>query len=95
MPIKARDVEHSLPRKGFLRRQSKDIYFSFRFADKDWGISTFISHGANEIGDPLIAKMAKQVKLSKRDFVQLVECPMSYDDYLRRLRERGVLPPSP
>ena len=29
------------------------------------------------------------------DFVQLVECPMSYGDYLARLREQGVLPPSP
>jgi hypothetical protein len=95
MPLKTRAIDASLTQKGFVREVRDHIYFWFRFEGRDCGVFTHISHGDREIGDPLIAKMAKQVKLSKRDFVQLVECPMSYGDYLARLREQGVLPPSP
>ena len=94
MPLEVRDIERSLPRKGFVRKASKDIYFSFEFEGKDWGISTFVSHGQREIGDSLAGKMARQVKLTKRDFVRLVECPMDHDEYVTKLRELGNLPPA-
>ena len=95
MQLKTRDIEYSLPRKGFVRNPSRDIYFSFQFAGKDWGISTYVSHGEREIGDSLIGRMAKQVKLSKRDFVRLVECPMDHGEYIEKLKKDGFLPSSP
>lgn len=95
MQIKTRDIERSLPDKGFEREGGEHIYFSLRHEGKDCGISTYFSHGAGEIGGSLIARMAKQVKLSKRDFVRLVECPMDYPEYLEKLKKEGFLPRSP
>jgi hypothetical protein len=36
--------------------------------------------------------MARQVFLSRKDFVNLVQCPLSREDYLARLRDQGILP---
>jgi hypothetical protein len=94
MQLKTRDIERSLPDKGFEREGGDHVYFSLLYEGKDCGISTYFSHGENEIGDPLIARMAKQVKLSKRDFVRLVECPMDRAEYVEKLKEEGLLPPS-
>jgi hypothetical protein len=93
MPLKIRDLESSLPNKGFVAEdQKKHRYFKFKYQDKDWGISTFVSHGEKEIKDPtLIARMAKQVKLSKKKFEDLVACPLTFDAYLDELRSAGHL----
>lgn len=93
MQLKTRDIERSLPEKGFTREGGDHVYFSFVHEGKDLGISTYFSHGDREIGDPLISRMAKQVKLSKRDFVRLVECPMDHAEYVERLRGQSLLPP--
>gem|GEM_PF-5800046 len=37
--------------------------------------------------------MAKQCKLSRREFASLVECTLSHAGYLERLREQGVVEP--
>jgi len=36
--------------------------------------------------------MAKQARLVKKEFLELVDCPMSDARYLELLRERGHLP---
>lgn len=95
MPLKTADVERSLPRKGFEQEVSKHVYFKFRHRGKDWGISTFFSHGEREIGDHLVGRMAKQVKLSKASFLRLVECPMSAEEYLSQLVRDGLVAEDP
>jgi predicted RNA binding protein YcfA (HicA-like mRNA interferase family) len=94
MQLKTRDIQRSLPDKGFSREEGDHIYFSFVHEGKDCGISTYISHGEREIGDSLISRMARQVKLSKQDFVRLVGCPMDHGEYVETLKEQGFLPPS-
>lgn len=41
-------------------------------------------------GDPLVSKVAKQLMLSRRDLVSLVECTISGADYVKRLRAQHV-----
>ena len=48
---------------------------------------TKISHGEMEIGDPLIAKMARQLHISKADFVDLVSCKIDGEQYLSMVDE--------
>jgi hypothetical protein len=36
--------------------------------------------------------MAKQTRLVKKEFLELVDCPMTESRYLELLRERGHLP---
>lgn len=93
MQIEKREVEASLPSKGFVRDNSGDhIYFHFMYDGKTTGIHTYVSHGARSIGDPLISAMKKQLHLnSSRDLVDLVKCPMSGEVYVQILKEKGQL----
>jgi hypothetical protein len=72
----------ALTAKGFVRIDSKDIRLIYHRVDgKKSARSTMISHGEREIGDRLLGRMARQVGLPMRDFLRLVDCPMSQADY--------------
>lgn len=49
---------------------------------------TRISHGANEIDDGLGKLMANQLCLRLREFWDLVDCPLSEDQWADLVRER-------
>lgn len=95
MPVRTADIDRSLPRKGFEREVSRHVYFKFRYRGMDWGISTSFSHGEREVGDHLIGLMARQVKLPKADFLRLVQCPMSAEEYLAHLVSEGLVTADP
>jgi hypothetical protein len=48
-----------------------------------------ISHGirGDDIGDRLLGQMAKQVRLSKKEFIELVDCPMSKEGYAQKVKD--------
>jgi hypothetical protein len=50
-------------------------------------IRTRVSHqsGGGDIGDNLLGMMARQVKLGRRDFEQLIDCPLSRETYEAKL----------
>ena len=85
MQIARKDVLQNLQRKGFVRTERTD--HTFLTYHNKLGIKTrvftFVSRGTSHksIQDPLIAKMARQCKLTKSDFLDLVDCSMSRDRY--------------
>ena len=93
MPRKARQVETGLLAKGFRRIDSK--HRKFRYAPRssaDAEIQTLMSHGRNrDIGDAMLAMMARQVGLTRREFDQLIDCTLSQDQYETLLIERGLI----
>ena len=52
---------------------------------------TKISHGNKDIGNFLIKQMSFQCHLDKNDFMDLSNCPLSKEDYLAILKEKGLL----
>jgi len=86
MPRKAKDVAAGLTNKGFLRHEGDHSFYILWVEGKNTGIRTKISHGEKEIHDGLLAQMAKQVKLGKKDFLNLVDCPLTSEQYLELLR---------
>jgi len=50
-----------------------------------------ISHGETNCGAKYLTTMARQLALKRDEFVSLVECPLSRDEYEKLLRERGKL----
>jgi len=53
---------------------------------------TKVSHGgSHDIGDPLLAQMARQCRVTKPLFLQLVDCPLDREAYEAELRVKGVL----
>lgn len=82
MPRPQRDVEASLLRKGFRQRENDHSYFVYYRTDGlKSRFSTKTSHGRAEIDDSLMRLMAKQVGLTNKDFLDLVDCPLSREAY--------------
>lgn len=86
MPKDARDVSAGLLKKGFLLREGDHSFFHLHVNGKKTAIYTKISHGEREVHDKLLGLMARQVGLSKRDFIDLIDCPLSHEEYLKRLQ---------
>lgn len=96
MPLPKRKVEAGLRRKGFVVSESDHRVFRYVRSDgKLTHIRTKTSHGASagkkDLDDQLLAFMAMQCHFDKRGFNDLVNCPMSQEDYERRLREQGLI----
>ena len=88
--MKSRDViKGSLQNKGFALKSGAD-HFRFIYmtkSGKKTAINTKISHGSKYkmITDNLLAQMSKQCRLSKADFINLIDCPLSRDEYESKL----------
>ena len=88
--LKVRDIVNGLMRKGFSLSESDHAHLIFCCNGKKTQIRTKVSHGSSEINDGLIRLMSIQVKLDKRKFMNLVNCPLTADDYLGELKAQGI-----
>jgi len=85
MQLPRNKVLQGLKAKGFQQEEGTKhirlIYFN-KSGDMT-SISTIVSRGSKyrELGDSLISTMAQQCGLSKQEFVKLVTCTMSQDEY--------------
>jgi hypothetical protein len=95
MQIERDDVEAALERKGFVRKDDKD-HRKFHFWTSDrrkTAIWTKTSRGTDykTLQDGLIAMMAKQMKLTKKEFGDFVACDIERGRYEELLAERKEL----
>ena len=84
--LSTRQVRDALTRKGAEEHETHHLMFR-RYVDGKLAATTRISHSEDEIGGPRIAAMARQCKLSRRDFEALVLCTLTveqWDVFLRR-----------
>jgi len=56
-------------------------------------VFTKTSHGSGyrTLDDGLLGQMARQCRLTKARFIELVDCPLSQDDYEKELQGGGHL----
>jgi len=86
MPRRQSDVERALMRKGFVESESHHRFFIYYSkAGRKTLVKTKTSHGHRDISDDLLSKMAQQVKLVRGEFLDLVDCPLSRDEYEEKL----------
>ncbi len=86
-------VEAALEKKGFVREDGDHHYFYLvDDAGRRTGVFTKTSHSPKhkDLSDPLLGEMAKQVRLTKRDFLRLVDCSLDEGEYRKRIRALGV-----
>ena len=78
------DIVSALCKKGFRRDDGDHIYLIY------WNISgkktmkkTKMSHGSSHktISHPLLAEMSRQVGLSKKQFLELIDCSLDQKGY--------------
>jgi hypothetical protein len=86
VPRPARAVDSALLQKGFRSHNSDHVYYYLHVDGRKTMIRTKISHNARDITENLLALMARQVKLTKRQFLELVDCPLTNEQYVRLLR---------
>jgi hypothetical protein len=94
MELRPQEVINGLTRKSFRREDSGDVHLIFYnpLNSERTSIRTKVSHGRKRIGNNRLDKMAKQVELDTREqFYDLVNCPMSLQDYVNILSEKGKL----
>uniref|UniRef100_Q3AQR2 YcfA-like protein n=1 Tax=Chlorobium chlorochromatii (strain CaD3) TaxID=340177 RepID=Q3AQR2_CHLCH len=94
MAFKIRDIEVALEKKGFKRVESDHSYFIyFTIENKKSRVRTKTSHGhkGQALSDNLFSVMAKQCKLNKNQFSELIQCPLSRNDYEKILDMQGMV----
>lgn len=78
------DIKAGLSRKGFVKKNGDHVFLWFHYEGKKTSIRTKVSHGDAECGDSLLLLMARQLGLTKAEFLDLVDCPMSQDEFVRK-----------
>jgi hypothetical protein len=84
----------NLKKKGFvdsISRSDDHKYLEYCIAGKMIAY-TKVSHGSGkDLDDYLVRQMASQCKLTKQQFCDLANCPLSAEEYLKILKEKGLL----
>ena len=98
MKIRRRDLERSLPRKGFTRDATgrKHVWFYHKYKGRETSPRTCISHSPamKDISGDLLTQMRKQLRLDTcEEVVKLVGCPMDGDAYNEKMIQKGVFEP--
>jgi hypothetical protein len=96
MPVRQREFEKAVTRKGFVVVSDRDHrYFFLKDTEgKMTPVRTKISiHGnVKDISDDLISVMYKQLHFeSKNDFMKFIECTKSYKEYIALLKSKNEI----
>jgi hypothetical protein len=92
---KTTELENALKKKGFHKSNNHHEMYLFYYENKKTSVRTRLSHGAKEYSDNLLAQMAKQVKLDRSQFDDLIDCPLTAKGYVQHLIAKGhIRPPS-
>ena len=88
--LKVNEVVKGLTKKGFKKAENDHTHLVLYAGEKMTSVRTKVSHGSKgEINDSLINKMSAQIKLEKVEFINLVKCPLSQEQYFALLNKRG------
>ena len=92
--LKRREIENALKRKGFRQSNGHHKFFIyFTKEGKKTIVSTKTSYGTghSDIGSELVNRMARQCKITSREFTDLVKCSLSRDQYELELEQQGAI----
>jgi hypothetical protein len=93
MPLNSRAFQDALKKKGFVldRRTNDNVYYLW-VGERRTSIFTKASMGRGEVlGDPLVSKIKKQMRLEKAQLFAFVDCAIDGAEYVRLLRVQGIL----
>lgn len=87
MPIDRSDIRRALLQKGFREESGDHHFYTLWVANKKTPVFTKLSHGTKykTYGDDLLAKVCRQLSLTKKQFLEYVECTLSESDLIEIL----------
>ena len=90
MQIKKREIEKIFQKLQLEVRSSKHRYGWFTFEGKKI-LRVHYSHGKGSIPGKVSDKIRNQLKLTQKDFRNLIDCPLSLKDYETILEKKGLI----
>ncbi|MBI5058843.1 hypothetical protein HZB60_03545 [candidate division KSB1 bacterium] len=87
--IPSHKLQSVLELKGFEESSTHHHMYWFYNSGKKTSIRTRVSHSSGDYDQYLLGQVAKQLKLSKTDLVAFIECPLSREDYTKKLIAEG------
>lgn len=88
------EIQKALQRKGFKvsnNDHTKLIYFNFAGSKTSVWTKTSFGTSHKDISDDNLSKMARQCRLNKKKFINLIDCPLSREEYEEKLRAEGQI----
>jgi len=85
--LKVRRVEKALTAKLDFEWHDSHHRIYRLYLDGRLVARTFISHGQRELTNYHIGQIAKQMRLSRREFLDAVECPLERETYHVLIRQ--------
>ncbi|WP_298018238.1 hypothetical protein [uncultured Parasphingopyxis sp.] len=85
---KRRDIDKALQKKGFKKSENDHSYYIYHdLSGRKTTKRTKLSHGTQhkDIDDSLLTVMARQIKLPKKKFLELVDCTLDQKGYEKLL----------
>lgn len=86
--LKVRQVNKALTAKlGFERHDSHHRIYRL-YLDGQLVARTFVSHGQRELTVFHIGQMSRQMRLSRKEFIDAIGCPLDRETYDNLIRQR-------
>jgi hypothetical protein len=90
-PRKPHELRSALEAKGFEPQESDHTWYFLHIRGRKTDIRTKVHHHPREYDDRLLGLVAKQMRLTTRELGDFLECPLTRDGYIERMRDRGHL----
>lgn len=87
-------IEKALRKKGFVKKEGSNHRVYILSVDGlKTSISTIISRGSGYkvYSASLLGQMKGQLKLTNKQLLDLIDCPLSKEDYMNHLSNMGLL----
>jgi len=87
-PRRRNKLDSQLKRKGFISEERDHTFYFLHYKNQKTSVYTKLSHSISEYGNNLLSQMARQLSLTNSEFENFLECPMTYDNLIEKLKER-------
>ena len=92
MPRNRKDIESGLLNKGFNRKEGDHSFFIYWTREgRKTAVFTKTSHNEKQISDSLLSMMAKQCRVTNKQFASLLDCSLDQNGYEVELRRQTVI----
>ncbi len=92
MSLHASEADRAFKKLQMEIRDTKDRHAFFSYCGK-LILKTRRSLGSGKIDDSVQHLIRQQLKLSQRQFADLIDCDLEYEGYVEILRTKGLIPP--
>lgn len=87
--MKKKDIERIFTKLD-LKVRATDHNYGWLIVNRKKILRVHYSHG-RDIPDNVVNKIRGQLKLSTKDFKNLINCPLSYQDYIAILKQKKII----